>query len=117
MATEITNAGYKTVRDFIQNTWTFLELRDELGAPILRLGVGDSRVTWEHIADARVLKLQIIIKGTDAEINLPQTFASSALFTEKTGGEGLAVESFSNFTMESEGDELTVIHQLEIPQV
>lgn len=117
MATEITNAGYQSIRDFIQGAWTYIELRDEVGTEILRLGVGDSRVSWTHVGDAQTLELQIVIKGDDSEVTLPQTFASSAIYAEGTAGEELAVESFSNFTMESIGDELTVIHQIEVPQL
>lgn len=117
MATEITSAGYQSLRNFVQATWTNIELRDEVGSAILRLDVADPRVSWEQLAGAQTLELKIIVKGTDAEVVLPRTFQSSAIFATATGGEELAMESFSPFTMEATGDELTVIHQLEIPQV
>lgn len=117
MATEITSAGYQSLRNFVQSTWTHIELRDEVGSAILRLDVDDSRVSWEQLAGAQTLELKIIVKGTDSEVTLPRTFASSAIFSQASGGEELAMESFSPFTMEASGDELTVIHQLEIPQV
>lgn len=117
MATEITSAGYQSLRDFVQANWKFIELRDEVGSAILRLGTDDARVTWEHTAGAQTLQLKMIVKGSDSEITLPRTFASSAVYTSAEGGTELAMESFSDFTMEETGDELTVIHQLEIPQV
>lgn len=119
MATEITTAGYQSIRDFIQANWKYIELRDGVGSPIIRIGIGDARVTWTHLANAQTLKLQIVVKGSDSELSalLPKTFASSAIYAVSTAGTTFAVESFSNFTMEASGDELTVIHQLEIPQV
>lgn len=117
MATEITNAGYQSLRDFVQSAWTFIELRDESGTAIVRLGVDDERVSWTHPENSQTLELRVVITGSDEEIELPSTFASSAIFTQASGGEELAKESFSAFTMEETGDELTVIHQLEIPQV
>ena len=117
MATEITNAGYQSLRDFVQQEWTFIELRDEVGSAIVRLGVDDERVSWTHDSNSQTLELRVVISGSDSEIELPRTFLSSAIFKQAEGGEELAQESFSSFTMEGTGDELTVIHQLEIPQV
>lgn len=117
MATEITNAGYQSLRDFVQQEWTFIELRDEVGSAIVRLGVDDERVSWEHIGGSGTLELKVVITGSDSEMTLPRTFQSSAIFTQAEGGVEMAEESFSPFTMEETGDELTVIHQLEIPQV
>lgn len=116
MATEITNAGYQSIRDFVEANWKFIELRNESDTPILRLGVDDPRVSWIHTEGAGTLELRVVIKGSDAEITLPTTFASSAIYSQATDGSALAVEAFSPFTMEATGDELTVIHQLEIPQ-
>ena len=114
---EITNAGYQSIRDFVEATWKYVELRDETGTKIVRLAVRDPRVTWEHNANAQTLELKVVIKGSDAEVSLPKTFASSAIYSIATGGSALSDESFSDFTMESSGDELTVIHKLEIPQI
>lgn len=119
MATEITTVGYQSIRNFVEANWKFIELRDASSAKIIRIGVGDPRVTWSHLPNAGTLELKIVIKGSDAEVSsaLPKTFASSAIFLAGSGGEALAVETFSSFTMEASGDELTVIHQLEIPQL
>lgn len=114
---EITSAGYQSIRDFVENNWKFIELRDSAGTPVLRIDTSDSRVSWEHTAGSQVLELKIVVKGSDAEVTLPQEFAQSAIFSDATGSEAYSVETFSSFTMESDGDELTVIHKLEIPQL
>lgn len=114
---EILTGGYQSIRDLVQSNWKFIELRDEAGAKIVRLSVDGTRVKWIHSENAQTLELQIIVKGSDSEITLPKTFASSAIYGVETGGEPYSIESFSSFTMEASGDELTVVHQLEIPQI
>lgn len=114
---EILTAGYQSIRDFVQANWKFIELRDGAGTAIIRIGIGDARVTWTHTANAQTLSLQVVVKGTDSGISLPKTYASSAIYSVATGGTPLSVETFSSFTMEATGDELTVVHQLEIPSL
>ena len=114
---EITAKAYQDLRDYITANWKYIELRDEEGAPVIRLGVGDPRVTWTNVEGAQTLELTITLRGTDSDITLPSTFASSAIYKVASGGEAYSVESFSAFTMEGEGDELTVKHQIQVPQV
>ena len=114
---EITASAYQALRNYIQQNWQYIELRDDLGNPILRLSPSDSRVSWVHNAGDQVLKLQIVVKGSDADITKPQTFASSAIYDVATGGQPYSIESFTPFTIESDMDELTVIHSIEVPQV
>lgn len=116
---EITTSGYQSIRDFVEANWKYIELRDENTTKVLRLGVGDARVKWIHTSNAQTLELQIIVKGTDAEVlsSLPKTFSSSAIYSVASDGTAHSIETFSPFTMEASGDELTVIHQLEIPQI
>ncbi|MBY6273966.1 MAG: hypothetical protein CW346_17480 [Bacillaceae bacterium] len=114
---EITSSAYQAIRDYIQQNWQYIELRDDLGNAILRLSPADSRVSWIHNAGDQVLKLQIVVKGSDADITKPQTFASSAIYDVATGGNAYSIESFTPFTIESDQDELTVIHSIEVPQV
>lgn len=114
---EITASAYQDLRDYIQTNWQYIELQDDVGTPILRLSPSDSRVTWTHLAGEQILKLQIIVKGSDVDITLPQTFASSHIFNVATGGTSFSDETFTSFTIESDQDELTVIHNAEVPQV
>ncbi|WP_240371497.1 hypothetical protein [Anoxybacteroides rupiense] len=114
---EITSSAYQALRNYIQNNWKYIELRDDLGNPILRLSPADSRVSWIHNAGDQVLKLQIVVKGSDADITKPKTFASSAIYDVATGGQPYSIESFTPFTIESDMDELTVIHEIQVPKV
>lgn len=114
---EITSQAYQDLRDYIQANWQYIELQDDTGTPILRLSPSDSRVTWTHTAGEQTLKLQIIVKGSDTDITLPSTFASSHIFKVASGGSAFSSETFTSFTIESEQDELTVIHNISVPQV
>lgn len=115
---EITSAGYQSLRDFVQANWKYIELQNASGTAVLRIGIGDARVTWTHTAGAQTLQLQVVVKGTDTGIVAGTTvIGRSAIFSVATGGSALSVETISPFTFEQTGDELTVIHQLQVPQV
>ena len=113
---EITTQAYQDIRDHIQNTWKFIELRDAQGTAVLRLSTDDSRVNWTHVQGERELKLQINVKGTDSEITIPQSFGASAVFNVETGGSEFSAESFTPFTIESDKDELTIVHAILVPR-
>jgi len=114
---EITSQAYQALRNYIQSNWKYIELRDDLGNAIVRLSPSDNRVTWTHNSGDQTLKLQVVIKGSDSDISKPKTFASSAIYDVATGGQAYSVESFTPFTIESDMDELTVIHEIQVPQV
>ena len=116
---EISANGYQDIRNRIQAGWQYIELRDEAGVAIVRLPESDPRVTWTHEPGAQTLELTAVVKGDDTDIAplLPKTFGSAALYTVASGGEPMAVESFTQFTMSTAADQLTVIFKVEVPQV
>ncbi len=114
---EIKTTGYQDLRDYIQATWAYIELRNDQGAAIVRLPVTDDRVAWTHQAGAQTLELTVTVKGSDADIPVPQTIAGSALFKVEAGGEVLSEEPFVAFTIMAEEDEITIKHQVQVPQV
>lgn len=115
---EITQKAYQDLRDYIQATWKYIEIRDDKDTPIMRLEVGvDPRVNWSHSANAQTLEITAVISGDDVDVTLPKTFAKTAIYKVATGGDAYSVEAFSAFTMESLADELTIKHQIEVPQV
>lgn len=116
---EILASGYQSIRNFVEANWKYIELQKTDGTPVVRLTTSDTRVTWIHTANAQTLILQVVIKGSDADMtgSLPKEFGKSAIFSVATGGTPHSVETFSSFTLETAGDELTVQHQLQIPQV
>lgn len=115
--TEISLYAYEDLRNHIQSTWGFIELQDDTGAVIVRLDTSDARVAWVHVEGANELKLQVIVKGADTDIGLGKTFANSAIFNSAASTNAFSVESFTPFTIESEQDELTVVHSIQVPQI
>ena len=113
---EITQDAYKDLRKHINSTWNYIEVQDETGTPVIRLNPTDPRVTWIHKEGATALLLQIVVTGKDADITLPQTFSKSAIYNVGTGGTAFSLETFNQFTLESVNDELTIVHELQVPQ-
>lgn len=114
---EITTHAYQDLRDHIQTNWQYIELQDDTGNPIVRLSPSDERVTWTHDTNASTLSLQAVIKGSDTDITYPVTFVKSAIYDVATGGEAYSEEEFTPFTIEGDEDEITIIHNIEVPQV
>lgn len=85
--------------------------------PIVRLALADDRVSWTHAPSAQTLELTTVITGSDTDIQLPQTFAASAIFKVATNGSAFSVETFTQFTIEATSDQLTIKHRIEVPRV
>ncbi|KAF2425580.1 hypothetical protein [Bacillus subtilis] len=119
---EIREYGYQELRNFIQENWKYIELQDSAGNPIIRLGVGDSRVTWVHSVGSQTLSLQIVVTGADvgATTSTPKEFAKSAIFNVASGGQPISVEDFAenDVTVFSNADsKLTHKHDLQVPRI
>lgn len=111
---EITETAYSDIRNYIQSTWQYIELQDESSIPIIRINSADSRVT--SVIEGNNVKITVVLNGADPTL-INKTFAKSAIFKVATGGQPFSVETFTPFTIESEFDELRVIHNIEIPKV
>lgn len=118
MAGAPTADGYQSIRDHIEANWDYIELRDQNGAAITRITTTDTRVVWEHAAGAQTLVLRASVKGSDADIPVPCTIASSALFREALGGVPMAVDAFQyNQVIGSDNDEVVVRHNVSVPKL
>lgn len=112
---EISTAAYTDLRNYIQSNWNYIELQDESGTAIVRLSPSDSRVT--SIIEGNNVKITVVVKGSDSDIIAPSTFAKSVIYNVASGGDKLSEETFTPFTVEGDQDELTVIHNIQVPQV
>ena len=114
--TQVTTEAYQDLRNYIQENWKYVELQDEAGKAIIRLSPSDSRVSWVHVANAQILKLQVIIKGNDPDIVAPKTFAKSAIYKVATGGSPYSLETFTPSII-AKDDEITIIHSIQVPVI
>lgn len=131
---EINEQAYQDLRTYIQNNWKQLKLQDEEGNDVVTLQADDQRLTWVHamkqevvdydemynpiygdVPDSQTLTLQAIIKGADSDITAPVTITKSVVLN--ADNDALSSETLNPFTIESDEDELTVKHNIQVPQV
>jgi len=119
MPAEILTAGYQSLRDHIESDWDYVELRATEGGVVWeRLKIStDARCVWTHAPGAQTLELTIVISGDDADITLPETFAESVIYDVAIAGSELSKNTFTSVVMDDLADELTVKHQIQVPQV
>lgn len=114
---EVTEPGYQDLRDYIEANWDYMEPYDDNQNAILRIDVSDGRLQWTHTAGSQTLVLEGVFQGSDSDISLPQTFSGSRIFDVGTDGDAYSDESFTNFTMEDDNDQITIEHEIEVPEV
>ena len=112
---QVTEYGYETIRNFIEQSWKYIELQDSTGTAIIRLGIGDSRVKWAHVDGDGVLKLEIKITGAD--VALPCTVGKTAIFDTASGGNVIATADVEVTTLTQTIDELTVTANIQVPTI
>jgi len=112
---EVTASAYSDLRTYISSNWQYIELQNEVGTKILRINTTDPRVT--SVIEGNIVKFTVVIKGTDTDIIKPVTFAQSSTYKVATGGSAFTVEPFAPFTIEGDNDELTIIHEIQVPKI
>lgn len=124
MSTEITEAGYQSLRNLIDSSatisdqWDYIALIDDAGNEVTRVSItGDSRTSWQHAAGDQVLQVRFEITGSDADIPLPVTIVESRLHDTSSGGDILASDTFYDMAFSSDSDQGLVEHYIEVPQV
>lgn len=117
MAQEISAAGYQDLRDYIEANWKWIELRNASQAAVIRISTADARVKWIHGAGAQELQLEATISGADADITLPVTFASSALYKVSAGGSVLNANTFTSAILDTALDKIVIVHKVQVPQI
>lgn len=132
---EVTSNAYDLIKYHIQENWDRVRIYDNNGQQIATYLVSDQNVNWIHptkqfmvdrdtignpinvdVADGNVMQLEIKIKGEDVSNKLPVTFVKSVIQQDKTG-HTLSEEEFTPFEMTQEEDEITIIHNIEVPKI
>lgn len=115
---EITEYTYMQIRDLLESKIKYIELRGDAGAKIIRIPITtDERVTHVYDRTKQEQTYSVLIKGTDADIPIPCTFASTALFETLDSTEAISVEQTTSFQLNADVDELTITHKLQVPEV
>lgn len=117
---QFTTPGYDDIRAYVRANWTYIELRDTAGTAIVRLPLSDARVDFvESAAGTNPLMLRVVITGSDADIPVPVTVRSSAIYKVASGGSALSVETLveGDGIISADADTITVTHNLEVPEI
>jgi hypothetical protein len=121
---QITSDGYQDLRDRIQANWTYIELRDDAaggtgGDPIVRIAETDPRVSWIHSGGAQALQLRVVLTGSDADVPVPVTIRSSAIYKVSSAGSAMSAETLveGDATINADPDSVTITHTIEVPDI
>jgi hypothetical protein len=121
---ELTTAGYQTLRDYVNSSsttpspWDYIEIYDDTGNSITRVSItGDTRCQWLDIDGDKVMKVEFDVTGVDSDITLPVTLQKSALWNSASGGSQCTEkEQFPDATFNQDGDNVTITHTVNLPQ-
>ena len=118
VATEISADGYADIADVaIVAGWTYLEVQEADGTPIVRRQIIDGTTTkWVDIIPP-VLRAEMDITGSDIDLPaLPVTVKKIALFKTAVSTTAMVTQTFDSlFTLNSESDNLTVAMNIQVP--
>ncbi|MGE6488935.1 hypothetical protein [Paenisporosarcina sp. NPDC076898] len=111
--TQVTSYAYYKLQTYAIGSWKYLEVQKADGTPIKRFAVADG-LTITQVGQS--IEYQIIISGSNA-LFTGQSVAKSVIFDVATGGQPIAIETFTEFTFAASEDQLTIKHTIQIPQV
>lgn len=115
---EHTNAGDASLRDLIQQNWTYISIVDDAGNEVTRIEIAaDSRVQWTNTPSNNPITLEIILKGDDADLTdqLPVTIERTELYDTSGGGDALSGDSADPATLAVGPDQITITHDVYQP--
>jgi len=127
MAQELPNAGYESIRDLINSSrsapsqWDYIALVDDSGTEVIRVSItGDGDASWsteDQDSSGSNETMVVTYTITGADVTTPVTINTSQLYDTSSGGSPLSEDTFTDATLNSDSDELTVEHRVEVPQV
>ena len=111
------NAGFDDLRNYIENNWNWLSLRDSSGSEVTRIDVNsDGRVSWSG-SNSNPMTLSGTFTGGDGDIAQATTYTEARLYKTSGSSTSMASESFTDATIEASVDELTISIDVEIPNL
>jgi len=125
MATEINTSGYESLRQAINSSltagdqWDYIELFDDTGSIVTRVSItSDSRFSWNTTETDQTQEVKGTVSGSDGDISTPVKLSGSRLkATDSDPADVKHEEGFADATISGSGDDVTVTHEVEVPQV
>lgn len=119
---EISQAGYADLRNYVQDNWAYIGIKDLSGAAIMRVSnQNDSRCTWTHTPGAATLEVTTVLSGADlvaAGATLPIQIHTSAFYKEAIAGAQLTPDeplTPADVIIATNEDVVTIKSRLQIP--
>lgn len=122
MTQEVEQAGYEDLQNYISDNWDYIELVDDEGDAVTRIGVADERLNitiedTEDDGDNDTVRWTVEVQGSDEDIPLGTTLEASRLFKEETGGDVFHTDTHESAPIASEDDTVQVQHDIEVPEI
>jgi hypothetical protein len=114
--TEITEAGYESIRGYIENGWNYIELFDDTDTSLGRWEINSAKANWIHADGDQTLIARLIVTGAD--VGVGNTAKGTRFFETSSSTTILHTSDFNYmFTFGDADDQLTVEHSIEVPKV
>lgn len=110
MSTEVESAAYEQFRETAMENWDTLELVDEGNNVVHSISL--SSVDWTE--DGDTIRVEKTVSGS--EVGVGETVDGSRVYDSGRGDVMHIDNSPEPFTFQNEGDELSITHEIDIPQ-
>lgn len=120
MASAFDSAGNTDLREYIQANWTHVAVVDDTGTEQVRYNVtADSQTEWSSGSGTNPLTATITVTGSDIQNaggTLPVTLTRTESYKSASATTRMAGDPYTDATLEAPNDELTITHNIEVPQ-
>lgn len=110
--------GYDVIRQNLQTSITHISIVDNASTEIVRIPVGDSRVTATNDNTGNTLTYTVVLTGSDADMGVGKTVGAYGLYDVATGGSAIDSDTFASAaTFNSTADQITLTITVNAPAV
>jgi hypothetical protein len=118
MTSPIESAGYTDLRSYVESNWTTIALLDSNDSEITRIDLeSDGRVNLVSDSATNPLEYEITITGSDSDISLPVTIDTTEVYKSSSATTRMGTDTYSDATIKKSQDEVTITHQIALPQL
>ena len=118
MTSPFSSDGTVDIRQYIQNNWNYVGLRDDTGTIITRIDVAnDTRASWSSGPQSDPLEATIEVDRVDSDIDGfnptgTVTIADTISLKSDTDTTPRSVDSVVDVVLEAEDDSVIITHQV-----
>ena len=121
MSSPFNAAGNEDLRGYVQSNWNHIAIIDDGGTEQLRWDVdANSNTSWTSGPSSNPLTAELVVTGqdlVDAGTSLPVTLKKTESYKSSSATIVMGDDTMTDATLEATGDEVTISHDYEIPQI